>query len=608
MTPAGRHGGVRLQALAVDVTLPLPVLAGCTAALLAMGVPLAAALSRRARRRREAPGQGRGTVVWRVAKQLLWDSPHRLRAGLFALLLFVALAAANGTAVAQSYAQRDYMTALARRDVNLFRQGLVYALFLLAVGMPARCLAEFATGALTIAWRDALTDGLLAEYFKPQAVYWLRREVDIQDPDMRIAVEAGHFADAAVLMVRDIFENAFKLLGFIGVVYTVSGFLCMVMTAYAVVGALATVYFFGRPLVRLDRGIRAQEAAFRAVLARCRDKAEALAFAGGEAAEGRAARQRYQDLRRQQWSRVTWRTGLASFRDCFGWAAYLLPIGLVAPLWLEGTVEFGVVSQMVMAFQASLSALSVVIRKFRSVSALVAEGGRLEGLAQALGRAVAPDGAPSLCLEGSGLTVKDLSLWLPSGAPLCKDLSFSLQPGQRLLLSGESGTGKTTMLRALAGLWANGAGSVRRAASAVFLSQDPYIPAGALRRVLSFPAQEGTFADAEIMDAASRAQLNSVLERYSLNAVEDWEAVLSRGEQQRCAFCRVLLFRPELAVLDEATSALDAPREKALYEALEALCVVSVNHNPQMLARHTHLLRREAGKNGGTLDWTFEAV
>eukprot|EP00408_Alexandrium_pacificum_P004621 CAMPEP_0171230146 /NCGR_PEP_ID=MMETSP0790-20130122/39246_1 /TAXON_ID=2925 /ORGANISM="Alexandrium catenella, Strain OF101" /LENGTH=497 /DNA_ID=CAMNT_0011696349 /DNA_START=38 /DNA_END=1528 /DNA_ORIENTATION=- len=495
------------------------------------------------------------------------------------------------TAVAQSYAARDYMTALAQRDAALFARGLTYAFFLLAVGMPFRCLVDFATGGLGIAWRNAITDGLVTAYFRPQAAYWLRREGRVPDPDMRIATESGHFADAAVLMVRDFFENSLKLLGFVGVVYTISVELCCAMLLYAGCGALATVYLFGRPLVQLDKSIRAQEASFRAAISRCYGKAESLSFSRGEAAEEEAATERYRVLRQQQWSRVWWRTGLSSFRDCFNWAAYLVPIAMVAPLWLRGDVPFGVISQVVMAFQASLNALSVVIRKFRSVSSLVAEGSRLEGLAEALSRTDEVPAALPVELGGDGVELRGLSLSLPSGAQLCKDLSLRLQPGHRVLVFGESGTGKTTLVRALAGLWADGSGTVRCAASSVFLSQEPYIPEGSLRRVLTFPACDGAhFSDEEVIAAARSAQLGSILERYTLDAVVDWEAVLSRGEQQRCAFCRVLLARPQLAVLDEATSALDAENEKALYGALEAPCVISVSHHPSLRSLHTHVL------------------
>jgi len=603
----GRQGYVATRSVAAAVPSWLLV---AIAAFIGMVVPVLVGkvLTKRTAGRSSLPRKkrrgGDASTVLRVAKRLLWNSPHRRRAVAFMLLLFFALLLSNVAAVAQSFAQRDYMTALSQRDAGLFARGLSFALFLLAVGMPCRCLMELAAGGLGIAWRDSLTNSLLAEYFHPQAVYWLRREGKVPDPDMRIAVEAGHFSDAAVLMVRDIFENGLKLLGFVGVVCSVSVHLCWAMVGYALFGALATVYIFGRPLVDLDKGIRAQEASFRAALARCHDKAEALSFSYGEAAEGGAAMQRYRLLRQQQWSRIWWRTGLASFRDCFSWAAVLVPIALVAPLWLRGEVEFGVISQMVMAFQASLNALSVVVRKFRSVSSLIAEGARLEELAEALGHASSatrPHALP-VSADSPGVDVEGLSLSLPTGAPLFTDLSFSLRRGQRLLIFGESGTGKTTLIRTLAGLWADGAGHVRRAPSSVFLSQEPYVPEGSLRRVLTFPAPDGSFSDTDVQAAARAANLHSVLARHELDAVVDWEAVLSRGEQQRCAFCRLLLLRPELAVLDEATSALDEENEAALYSALEAPCVISVSHRPSLRAMHTHVLRRENGL------WTFESL
>jgi len=348
-------------------------------------------------------------------------------------------------------------------------------------------------------------------------------------------------------------------------------------------------------------------------LARSRDRAEALALSEGEAEEGAASSRRYADLRRHQQLRVRWRTGLASFRDYFSWAAHLLPIAIVAPLWLRGDVAFGVIAQSVTAFEVSLAALAVVIRKFRSVSSLVAEGGRLEGLFEALGHARAVVPSPNVVTAGVGTSFNAVSLSLPSGATICKSLALALQPSNRLIIVGESGIGKTTLVRALAGLWAHGSGEVRRAHSTVFLSQEPYIPDGALRRVLTFPSPDGVFSDDRIIASARAAMLGGVLERYTLDATADWEAVLSRGEQQRCAFCRLLLFEPELAVLDEATSALDEDMEAALYSALKAPCVVSVSHRPSLLRSHTHMLYKKAkedgkadGEEAGT--WIFEPI
>eukprot|EP00913_Durusdinium_trenchii_P030610 g28667.t1 len=368
-----------------------------------------------------------GVRNWSVATH------RRKRSMAFLLLLFGALALANMAAVAQSYAQRDYMTALAGRDGELFRQKLLWALALLAVMMPARSLAEFAAGGLSQIWRDTLTLGLLNDYFHPKVVYWLRRSGEVADPDMRIAVEAGHFTEMLVLLVRDTFENFLKLIGFLGVVYSISRLLFVVMASYAFFGAFATVKLFGGPLVQLDRNIRAQEAVFRKSISRCLDRAEPLCLCGGEGSEAAEARARYERLRRQQWVRVWGRTSLGTFRECFSWAAYLLPVAIVAPLWLKGQVQFGTVAQAVMAFHISLDALTVVVRKFRSVSSLMAEGSRLEGLVLALSSALSCAQSPSPRPEKSAdgeVEALHLALHLPNGAQLYEARAV-LRSGER---------------------------------------------------------------------------------------------------------------------------------------------------------------------------------
>ena len=280
-----------------------------------------------------------------------------------------------------------------------------------------------------------------------------------------------------------------------------------------------------------------------------------------------------------------------------------------------------------MAFQVSLGALTVVVRKFRSVSALMAEGSRLEGLVQALSaalhRAQHPVPKPDENREAEpaeAVAVENLSLSLPDGSFLYRQLSFRLKPGERLVVFGPSGAGKTTLIRALAGLWSGGVGGLRYSSPVVFLPQDPYMPEGSLRRLLSFPA-DGTFEDEDILVAARRSCLEDVVTRYDndLDTVADWEAVLSRGERQRCAFCRLLLLRPKLAILDEATSALDEPTEEMLYKELirlqsiaqdstscNAMSVVSITHRPSLQRFHTHVLRLQVCESGETI-WTFEA-
>jgi len=215
-------------------------------------------------------------------------------------------------------------------------------------------------------------------------------------------------------------------------------------------------------------------------------------------------------------------------------------------------------------------------------------------------------GGPKLTAsEVRGLDVRKVTLRLPDGNELWKDLSFSLKEGQRLIVNGSSGVGKSTLVRALAGLWQDGDGEIRCPESTIFLSQEPYLPVGSLRRILTFPAEFGTFSDDAVLQAARQAQLGSTLERYDLDEVQDWEAVLSRGEQQRCTLCRAMLMKPELLVLDEATSALGPEQEASLYDELEAPLIVSISHRPELLAKHTHLLQHEQEANGGKGSWSL---
>ena len=203
--------------------------------------------------------------------------------------------------------------------------------------------------------------------------------------------------------------------------------------------------------------------------------------------------------------------------------------------------------------------------------------------------------------EGTRLCMEGVTLYTPQfGRLLVRDLRLALEPGEALLITGPSGCGKSSLLRAIAGLWRSGAGTIEHPPHArmFFLPQRPYMQRESLRSQIIYPSHRTTPDDSALVQILEQVQLGNLLERVGgLDAVEDWEKLLSVGEQQRLAFARVLVHRPAMVILDEATSALDSANEAALYQRLResGATLVSIAHRSAVLAHHTHVLQLHGG-------------
>ncbi|RZA32224.1 MAG: ATP-binding cassette domain-containing protein, partial [Lysobacteraceae bacterium] len=272
---------------------------------------------------------------------------------------------------------------------------------------------------------------------------------------------------------------------------------------------------------------------------------------------------------------------------------------------LSGELEVGRAVQAAGAFTAVLGAVGVIVDNFESLSRFVAGIGRL----QALSQLVLPDAGAGIAAspvaaeprietrQGAQLVLQALTLHPPqSERVLIKELSLALAPGDALLITGESGCGKSSLLRAIAGLWHTGSGVIQRPAldQFFFLPQQPYLQAGSLRSQLLYPSARAQLDDVQLLEILEQVHLPRLAERVGgLDAVHDWEKLLSVGEQQRLAFARVLVHQPKIVILDEATSALDAGNEACLYARLRAggATLISIAHRAEVLRHHTHVLR-----------------
>ncbi|GAX28950.1 hypothetical protein FisN_20Lh275 [Fistulifera solaris] len=616
-----------------------------------------------------------------------------LLAGLLALTLLN-----SGVSVLFSYLGKDFWNALSAKDIPVFYEVLQKYLGALIVGAPVITLYRYQRQRLAIHWREWMTARTFELYTSNRVYYNLDPSI-IDNPDQRITEDVKSFTSYSLQLVITIITSLIDLVSFSLILWGIYPQLFVAIIAYATFGTVVTT-FLGRPLVHLNFKQLQREADLRYSLVRLRDNAESIAFYGGEDLEGQAVEDRLERVTGNRRALIEVERNLEFFTTAYRYLIQIVPVAVVAPKYFAGDIGLGVISQSVGAFNHILSDLSIIINQFEQLSTFSAGIDRLASFYDAM-RASNPERASTnsgllkvgnrtalsvmLTHDDRNATVPfnygdssdfmstfgtiALKAWndvqysgkssTPTNRPvlqavnldlctpdqkrmLIRNLTFELQEGQNLLIVGNSGAGKSSLLRAIAGLWTKGNGSIYSPPddSVYFLPQRPYCTLGSLKDQLLYPSVDlnatngSTFEnkivpkshllvesleDTDLLDILEQVNLLEVARNAGdgdpvrgLYAVLDWSNRLSLGEQQRLAFGRVLVNRPTLVILDEATSALDVVSEARMYNLLQnlarrelshqsglsrpGLTYVSVGHRPSLIAFHDKKLRVGIGE------------
>ncbi|MFI5328844.1 MAG: ABC transporter ATP-binding protein/permease, partial [Candidatus Rokuibacteriota bacterium] len=297
--------------------------------------------------------------------------------------------------------------------------------------------------------------------------------------------------------------------------------------------------------------------------------------------------------------RLTW------FTAGYGQAAIIFPFVVAAPRYFRGEMPLGGLMQVASAFGQVQDSLSFIISAYTDLAQWRSVVQRLVGFERTLARMradAARDGVRRTPGAGEALALDRVDLKLPGGGPLLEATTLDFRPGDSALISGPSGVGKSTLFRAIAGIWPFGTGAISlpRDGRVLFLPQKPYLPIGSLREVVSYPTPPGGIDDATLREALDAVGLSALTGR--LGEPAHWALALSPGEQQRIAFARALVQKPAWLFLDEATSALDEASEVRLYtllrERLPGVTLVSVGHRSTLRPFHARNLVVTPHANG----------
>lgn len=533
-----------------------------------------------------------------------WRSEERWKSGaILAVVIALSLGSVYITVLFNLWYALFY-NALQDRNFAAFSYQILRFSVLAALYIVAGVYRVYLRQMLQIRWRNWLTNRYVARWLQNDAYYHMQLLNGATDnPDQRIQEDINTFAGQTLILGLGLLDSAVTLASFAAILWGLSGtleiaglsipgYMLWAAIVYSILGTWLTNRI-GRPLIALNYQQQQYEANFRFALVRLRENAEGIALFGGEETEAKHFAARFANVVTNWWGIMQRQKLLTFFSSGYTQIAIIFPFVVAAPRYFAGAFQLGQLIQTAQAFGQVQTALSWFVTSYTDVADWKATVNRLVGFEQALaetGRAKGK-GLVQTGIAGSrALSVSKANIYLPDGSPLLTNLNFQVLAGSRVLVSGPSGVGKSTLLRTLSGIWpyCDGNISLPKGDRTLFFPQKPYLPLGTLKDAVCYPDLPSSHPGDEVKAALAMcgmAPFSSRLEEYG-----NWALQLSPGEQQRLAFVRALLLRPHWLFLDEATSALDEDSEEVVYEALleclEGCAIVSVAHRRSLARFH----------------------
>lgn len=500
-----------------------------------------------------------------------------------------------------------FYNALQNLNVSEFNSLVIKFVFYITILILTFLAKAYIEDFLSFKWRSWMTSKFLERWFSNKAFYRsLQQENAADNPDQRISQDISNFTSSILYFATSILSSVVNLITFSFILWNLSpefsiplgeesilsipGYMLWVTILYCLI-ATYIVFKIGKPLIKLDFIKETKEANFRYSLMRIVERRDEVALLNGEKQEKKQLDDKFYEIKENYLKTLVQFIYINTAQNLFSNASSVFPLLAAAPAFFTGTITLGTLMQLSSAFNYVQGSLMLFADRYQSLAAISAMATRLQQLHASTGAQKALP-AINLTIDNTLLEVKNLTIYKPNQTTPLFKITFSLKAGQKLMIQGRSGIGKTTLIKTIAGIWPHASGAITRPEFIDIMPQKPYFPICSLKEAILYGNDAPDVTDKEIETLLETFGLSHLFQ--DLNLSLDWNANLSLGEQQRLSIVRIIIKKPKWLILDEPTASLDEESKvkaiQTLFKNLPETAILTISHSASLAEYHNSTL------------------